>query len=91
MLLPLPSMFFMCFRQFDVFLSLYHVYHFILIVVPEDQPAFSWCVLMTLQRARRICKAMKKRYFSTNQKCGIELPHTVEWTLQIDKKTGTTF
>jgi hypothetical protein len=34
---------------------------------------------------------MKKRYFRTNQKYGIELPHTVERALEIDKETGTTF
>jgi hypothetical protein len=34
MLLPLLSMSFMCFRQLNVFLSYYHVFHFILIVVP---------------------------------------------------------
>jgi hypothetical protein len=34
---------------------------------------------------------MRKRYFRTNQKYGIELPHTVERALQIDKETGTTF
>ena len=34
----------------------------------EDQPAFSWWVSRTLRRARRILKAMKKRYFRTNQK-----------------------
>jgi hypothetical protein len=34
---------------------------------------------------------MKKRYFCTNQKYRIELPHTVERALQIDKETGTTF
>jgi hypothetical protein len=34
---------------------------------------------------------MKKRYFWTNQKYGIQLPHTVKRALQIDKETGTTF
>ena len=57
----------------------------------EDQPAFSWWVPHTLRRAKRILKAMKKRYFRTNQKYGIELPHTVERALEIDKETGTTF
>jgi Reverse transcriptase (RNA-dependent DNA polymerase) len=44
-----------------------------------------------LRRARRIIKAMKKRYFRTNQKYRIELPHSVKHALQIDKETGTTF
>jgi hypothetical protein len=57
----------------------------------EDQPAFSWWVSRTIQRARRILKAMKKRYFCTNQKYGIELPHTVERALQIHKETELHF
>jgi Reverse transcriptase (RNA-dependent DNA polymerase) len=32
-----------------------------------------------------------KWYFRTNQKYGIELPHSVKRALQIDKETGTTF
>ena len=57
----------------------------------DDEPAFSWWVPHTLQRTRRILKAMKKRYFRTTQKYGIELPHTVKPALQIDRETGTTF
>ena len=34
---------------------------------------------------------MKKRYFRTTQKYGIELPKTVARALEIDKETGTTF
>ena len=34
---------------------------------------------------------MKKRYFRTTQKFGIQLPKTVEEALRIDKETGTTF
>ena len=33
---------------------------------------------------------MKKRYFRTDQKFGIELPKTVKRALEIDKETGTT-
>jgi hypothetical protein len=57
----------------------------------EDHPVFYWCISRTPRRARRILKAMRKRYFRTNQKYGIELPHTVERALHIDKETGTTF
>ena len=34
---------------------------------------------------------MKKRYFRTQQKFGIELPKTVERALKIDEEKGTTF
>jgi hypothetical protein len=57
----------------------------------DQLPAFSWWVLHTLSSCKCILKAMKKQYFRTNQKYGIELPHSVTQTLQIDKETGTTF
>jgi Reverse transcriptase (RNA-dependent DNA polymerase) len=44
-----------------------------------------------LRQAQQILKAMRKRYFRTNQKYGIKLPHTVECALQIVIETGTTF
>ena len=56
-----------------------------------DEPAFAWWVPFTLRKRNRILKAMKKRYFRTNQKFGIELPHTMARALQIDEETGTTF
>ena len=34
---------------------------------------------------------MKKRYFRTHSKFGIEIPKTVARALEIDKETGTTF
>jgi Reverse transcriptase (RNA-dependent DNA polymerase) len=57
----------------------------------DQLPTFSWWVPHTLRRCKHILKAMKKRYFRTNQKYGIELPHSVARTLQIDKETITTF
>ncbi len=57
----------------------------------EDEPAFRWWVPYTLAKRNRILKAMKKRYFRTEQKFGIECPKTVERAYQIDKETGTKF
>ena len=57
----------------------------------DQEPAFAWWVPWTLKRRNRILKAMKKRYFRTTQKFGIELPKTVARALEIDKETGTTF
>ena len=57
----------------------------------EDEPAFKWWVPFTIRKRNRILKAMKKRYFRTHQKFGIELPKTVKRALEIDKETGTTF
>ena len=56
-----------------------------------DEPAFAWWVPWTQKKKKRILKAMKKRYFRTTQKYGIELPKTVARALEIDKETGTTY
>jgi hypothetical protein len=57
----------------------------------EDEPVFKWWVPFTIRKRNRILKAMKKRYFRTEQKFGIELPKTVARALKIDEETGTTF
>ena len=57
----------------------------------DDEPAFAWWVGWTLKKRDRILKAMKKRYFRTTQKYGIEMPHSVARALEIDKETGTTY
>ncbi len=56
-----------------------------------DEPAFAWWAPWTLKQRTRLLKAMKKRYFRTTQKFGIEIPKTVKRALEIDKETGTTF
>ena len=56
-----------------------------------DEPAFAWWVPWTLKRKRRILGKMKKRYFRTTSKFGIECPKTVQRALEIDKETGTDF
>ena len=48
----------------------------------EDEPAFKWWVPHTIRKRNRILKAMKKRYFRTSQKFGIELPKTVKRLLR---------
>ena len=57
----------------------------------DDEPAFKWWDPFTIRKRNRILKAMKKRYFRTHQKFGIELPKTVKRALEIDEETGTTF
>ena len=57
----------------------------------EDEPAFKWWVPYTIKKRNRILKAMKKRYFRTAQKFGVEIPKTVKRALEIDEETGTTF
>ena len=56
-----------------------------------EEPAFKWWASHVLKKRKRILSAMKRRYFRTHTKCGVELPKTVERALEIDKETGTTF
>ena len=56
-----------------------------------DEPALAWWAPKFLSGRTRIIKAMKKRYFRTTQKFGIEVPKTVQRALEIDRETGTTF
>jgi hypothetical protein len=44
-----------------------------------------------LKKRNQILCAMKKRYFWTHSKFGVELYKSVERALQIDKETGTIF
>lgn len=55
------------------------------------EPAFAWWVKSVLRRRNRIISVAKTRYARTDQKFGIELPHTVQRALEIDRETGTTF
>ena len=57
----------------------------------SEEPAFAWWVPWTLKQRTRILKAMKKRYFRTTQKFGVEIPKTVKRALEIDQETGTTY
>ena len=56
-----------------------------------DEPAFAWWVPTVIRKRTRVLKAMKKRYFRTQSKFGIELPKNAKRALEIDKETGTTF
>ena len=56
-----------------------------------DEPAFAWWVPRIIKKKTRVLKAMKKRYFRTHSKFGIEIPKTIARALEIDKETGTTF
>lgn len=55
------------------------------------EPAFAWWVSSILRRRNRIIGVAHTKYARTDQKFGIELPHTVQQALEIDKETGTTF
>ena len=57
----------------------------------QEEPAFKWWVDFTIRKRNRLLKKMKKRYFRTTQKFGIELPKSVRRALEIDKETGNTY
>jgi hypothetical protein len=57
----------------------------------ENEPAFKWWVRHTLRKRDRIIKKVKSRYWKRSHKYGIELPHSVQAALDIDRRTGTTF
>ena len=56
-----------------------------------SEAAFAWWVLHVLKKHDRIIKKVKSRYWKRTHKFGIEVPHSVEEALAIDKKTGTDF
>ena len=57
----------------------------------EEEPAFVWWVRTFLRQRDRIIKKVKSRYWKRTHKYGIQLPHSVEEALDIDRNSGTTF
>jgi hypothetical protein len=57
----------------------------------QEEPAFKWWVAQTLRTRNCIIAKVKSRYWKTNHKYGIRLPHSIREALQIDKETGTDF
>ena len=57
----------------------------------QEEPAFKWWVSETLRTRNRIIAKVKSRYWKTNNKYGVRLPHSVQEALTIDKETGTDF
>jgi hypothetical protein len=53
-----------------------------------DEPAFAWWVPFTLKKRDRIISAVNKRYWKRTHKFGIQVPHSVDQALQIDKENG---
>ena len=57
----------------------------------QTEPAFAWWAPFVLRQRGRVVKALKKRYFRTTHKFGIELPKTTQEALDIDRRDGNTF
>jgi hypothetical protein len=58
-----------------------------------DEPAFKWWVPYVIKKRTRIISAIKRqsKLKKKDYKFGIEIPHSVERALAIDKESGTTF
>jgi hypothetical protein len=57
----------------------------------DEEDAFRWWVPFTIRKRNRLLKAMKKRYFRTDQMFGVECPKAVARALKIDEESGTTY
>ena len=57
----------------------------------ENEPAFRWWVPTTLRKRDKMVSKVKSKYWRTEQKFGIKLPHSVEEALRFDKETGTDY
>jgi hypothetical protein len=60
----------------------------------DHKPAFNWWVPQVLRLYKRIISLIKKRkmsYLKKNLKFGIEVPTSVDHTLEINKRNGNTF
>ena len=55
------------------------------------EPAFSWWAPHVLKTRDRIISKVASRVKKKNMKFGIEIPHTVERALEIDKEQGNTY
>ena len=55
-----------------------------------DEPAFSWWIPYVLKKRDRIISKVKSKYWTRTHKFGIQLPHSVEEAIAIDKDNGNT-
>ena len=53
-----------------------------------EEPAFVWWAKKILKRRDHIVSKVKSKYWKTNQKFGINLPHTVPQALKLDQENG---
>jgi hypothetical protein len=56
-----------------------------------DEPTFLWWAKQVLRHQDQIISKLKSRYWQTTHKFGIQLPHSVEEALNIDKMTKLSF
>ena len=56
-----------------------------------EEPAFSFWAKITLILCNRMINAVKYWYWSRTHKFGLELPHSWEEAIAVDRKMGTDY
>jgi len=56
----------------------------------HEEPAYAWWAPHVLKKRNRIIGKLKKRYWRTTHKFGVEVPHSVDRALQLDAENGNT-
>ena len=57
----------------------------------DNEPAFNWWARKLVRQRNRMVMKVKSRYWKTNQKYGIRLPHSVAEALEYDRNSGTDY
>jgi hypothetical protein len=57
----------------------------------DHEPAYTWWIKQVLRHRHRIIGKTQNKYWRTTHKFGIELPHSAQEALAIDRRTGTNF
>ena len=57
----------------------------------DEEPAFKWWVSKMLRKRQAIVAKVKRRYWRTTHKFGVELPHSVEEAYKLDEKNNNNY
>ena len=57
----------------------------------DHSPTFVWWVPFVLRKINRLISKIQKKYWRTNHKFGLQIPHLVKREYKIDDETGTDF
>ena len=57
----------------------------------DHEPAFKWWVPLVLRKRHRMINKVKKKYWRTTHKYGIQVPKTVKEALQFDRENDNTY
>ena len=57
----------------------------------DHEPAFKWWVPLVLRKRHQMINKVKKKYWRTTHKYGIQVPKTVKEALQFDRENDNTY